>query len=175
MINPVFKERILEERSKVFKTPFFIVIWGPGGTNTSNKREKRIKLRHFLSQEFGPENIIFPEDADPDLELWQKDWGNFAKEFYEIQAADVIIAIPETIGSLAEIALYQRDIAEKAMIFVERRPPERQGFASEAYKWLRIESVEPEEWNSCDRIRRLAREFAETRIVEKYRYLQRAK
>lgn len=171
MINPKFKEKVLNIRKKLSNKPFFIIIWGPAVSSDSPTAQKRQKLKAYLSEELGSENVIFPEDNDPDLREWQTKWGGFAKEFYEIHAADVIIGIPESIGSITEIALYRREIAQKSILFVERRKPEKEGFAAQAHKGLKVEVVEPEEWRSCERIRRLAREFIEIKRIEKYGHI----
>lgn len=171
MINPIFKKKVLKIRKKLSNKPFFIIIWGPAPTSNSHAGQKRQKLKTCLSVEFGAENVIFPEENDPDLREWQRKWGGFAKEFYEIHAADVIIALPESIGSITEIAIYRREIAEKSILFVERREPDQEGFAAQAHKGLKVEVVEPEEWISCERIRRLACQFVENKRIEKFGHI----
>lgn len=169
MINPKFKEKIKEIRKKVEEVPFFILIWGPGEGNETIVRQKRLKLKEILSNEFGSENVIFPEDEDFDFQKWIQDWGHYAKEFYEAFAADAIIVLAESIGSITEIALYREYIAEKVIIFVKKRPPEHEGFAKQAYNWLNVQAIEPEEWDSCERIRRLSFQFLERLRIEKFK------
>ena len=169
MINPEFVKRIREQREKVARTPFFILVWGPATTPPSPVGNKRLAIREHLSKEFGAENVVFSEDDDPDLQDMRDTMGDRAAEFYQASAADVIIVLAESIGSITEVALYDRALAGKSLIFVEKRPLERQGFASQAYALLKIEPVEPEEWQSCERIRRLCLRFAETMRVEKYK------
>jgi hypothetical protein len=172
MVSPVFKKRVKEIHQLVSSVPISIVIWGPGEGADNPIREKRLKLRESLSEEFGEENVIFPEDKDPDFEKWRARWGDYAKEFYEVQAADVIIVIGESIGAIVEISLYRREIAGKSIIFVERRVEGQKGFAGHAYAPLKYEEVEPEEWKSCERIRKLSHEFVENLRIDKFRKLQ---
>lgn len=173
MINPKFKEKVLKIRQKMSKKPFFIIIWGPDITSNSYPSLKRQKIKKYLSEKFGSENVIFPEENDPDLKEWQKEWGGYAKEFFEVKAADVMIIIPESIGSITETALYRKEIAEKSLLFVERRKPDNEGFAAQAHRGLKVEVIEPEEWKSCERIRRLACEFIEIKRIEKYGHILR--
>ena len=62
MISPAFKKRVLEIREEASEIEFFIVIWGPGGGSNHPARRKRLQLRKSLSEAFGQENVIFPEE-----------------------------------------------------------------------------------------------------------------
>jgi hypothetical protein len=166
-MNPEFKKRIEEERAKVAQTPFIILIWGPGIASSSPQKDKRLALRTHLSEHFGVENVVFSEDDD--LREMNDRLGLRAAEFYEVSAADIVIIIAESVGGLLEVALYDRILIGKSMVFVENRPSEQQSFASQAFSLLKIETVEPEEWLSCERIRRLALQYAELMRIEKYR------
>ena len=167
MINPEFLRKVRTEREKVAQTPFYILVWGPAGS--ARLGEKRLTIREYLSQRFGAENVVFSEDDDPALQEMREEMGDRAAEFYQASAADVIFVLAESLGSITELALYERVLAPKSIIFVERRPPERQGFASQAYALLKVEAVEPEEWQSCERIRRLCLHYAEIVRIEKYK------
>jgi hypothetical protein len=167
MINPEFLRKVRVERERVARTPFFILLWGPAPS--ARLGEKRLVIREHLSHQFGAENVIFSEDEDLDLQNMREEYGDRAAEFYQASAADVVFVLAESIGSITEVALYDRVLAGKSIIFVEKRPPERLGFASQAYALLTIEAVEPEEWQSCERLRRRCSQFAETMRVEKYK------
>ncbi len=169
MINPKFKERVKEIRVKISEIPFFILIWGPGEGDTSIVRTKRLSLKKFLSDQFGEENIIFPEEEDEDFLKLGKDWGHYAKYFYEVVASDAIIILAESTGSLTEVSLYRDKIAGKEIIFVKKRQTEQEGFAAQAYLWLNIQSIESEEWETCVRVSRLCLQFLERKRIEKFK------
>ncbi len=167
MVNPEYKKRLLQRRAEVARTPFVILVWGPGEKSESLASKKRRHVRNSLACHFGSESVYFSENHD--LQEYREIWGDYAKEFYEALEADAIVAIAESIGSITELASYQEDIAGKCIVFVEKRAPHEQGFAAQAYASLRVEPIEIEEWQSCERICRLARQFAETLLVKKYR------
>ncbi len=167
MINPEFLRKVRAEREKVARTPFFILVWGPA--ISARLGAKRLAIREHLAQQFGADNVVFSEDDDPALQEMREEMGDRAAEYYQASAADVVFVIAESMGSITEVALYESVLAAKSIIFVEERPPERQGFASQAYALLRVEAVEPEEWQSCERIRRLCLRFAENKRLEKYK------
>jgi hypothetical protein len=164
MINPEFLKRIREKRAEIANVPFFILVWGPAIDSGSLVAQKRKNIRDDLAANFGEGNVVFSEN--PNLQQLHDEVGDYAAEFLEAWAADAVIIIAESIGSIAETALYRRLIAAKALVFVESR--EQPGFASEAYARLKTEAVAPEEWKSCDRIRRKARYFVETLRIERY-------
>ena len=166
MINKTFIEKLLRIREHICQDPFFIIIWGPGIGSESYPGQKRIKLKEFLSEEFGSDNIILPEDQS--LQFLRDKYGNFAKEFYEVLSADALIIIPESPGSISEVALLRGQIKDKSIIFVKSRPIDQQGFAFQVYEDLKFYAIEPEEWKTCDRIRNLTRQFIERKRIEKF-------
>lgn len=169
MINPEFLRQVRAQRDKVAKTPFFILVWGPAPSAQSPEGNKRLAIREYLSEHFGAENVVFSEDDDPTLQQMREELGDRAAEYYQASAADVIFVIAESIGSITEVALYDRVLAGKSIIFVKERPPDRQGFAAQAHALLTVEAVEPEEWQSCERVRRRCLRFAETMRIEKHK------
>jgi len=112
----------------------------------------------------GPGRVLFSEV--PELED-ERLAGDFAAEFAQARAADAVVIIPESPGALVEAALYQGELLGKTVVFTtQRRTP---GYARTAYHLLKTYEVEPEEWRSCERVRRLAREFVSSLRVYKYR------
>jgi hypothetical protein len=166
LLNQAFIEKLIQIRKEICQYPFFIIIWGPGITSGSPLARKRLRLRDFLSEEFGIDNIIFPEDQS--LQFLRDKYGDYAKEFYEVLAADALIIIPESPGSISEVALYRSQLKDKSIIFVKSRPLDQQGFAFQVYEDLNFHSIEPEEWETCDRIMNLARQFIERKRIDKF-------
>jgi len=164
-VSPELKRRLGKIRDRVKESPFIVLIWGPGeGTRSPHHYQKRLKIREDLEKIVGEGNAVFSEDVasseDTDsviADLQQA--GGLASEHAQVQAADAVILIPESSGSIAESALYLRELLGKTIVFTERR--EEEGFARQAYNILKVEEVGPEEWERCDRIRRKAREFVE--------------
>jgi hypothetical protein len=168
MLNQQYRDHVREVRERIAaQTPFDILIWGPGNQSDSIHRQKRIAVREALESQFGRDKIHFSEDDS--LYDFVEEWGLQAAEHYEADAADVVIVIAESIGSIVELALYGELIAGKSIVFVEKQSEPESGFGSVVLTRLKVEVVESEEWETCERIRRLAKEFSEILRLEKYR------
>jgi len=167
MTNQSFRDRVLAARTRAEQTPFDILIWGPGDQQNTIYRQKRIALREALETQFGPDKIHFSEDDD--LQGFVEKWGLQSAEHYEADVADVVIVIAESIGSIVELALYGQLIAGKSIVFAEKRPESESGFASIVLTRLNVQYIESKEWETCERIRTLAKDFSEVLLLEKYK------
>jgi hypothetical protein len=86
-----------------------------------------------------------------------------------LRAADAVILIPESPGSITESALFTAELRPKCIAFVVKR--DTKGFARHAYSTLKTEIVEREEWESCQRITQSARDYVDALRLEKFRRL----
>jgi hypothetical protein len=118
----------------------------------------------------GSSSVVFSEDLDP-LLMQLREAGDFIAEYIQARAADAVIIIPESPGALVETASYAEELRGKTIVFATRRGEE--GFARHAYATLKVEDVEREEWEQCDRVRRKAREFVETMRLNKFRRIRK--
>lgn len=155
--------RLVKQASEA--TPFLVFVWGPGVMRDSPQARKRQTIRRDLEEVVGSGRVLFSED--PGLEA-ERRGGDFTAEFRQAQIADAVVLIPETEGPLVEAALYQGQLLGKAVVFTTQR--DHPGFPRAAYHLLPVREVEPEEWATCERVRRLAREFVES--LRTYKYMQ---
>ena len=158
MIPPELARRLKAVSEALRGFPFVVLVWGPGGTTDSPARRKRIRVREEIKAVVGEGYALFSEDM-PEQGL--------EAEYTQALAADAVILIPESPGSLVEAALFHEDLRGKSIVFAERR--EHPGFAEHAYATLKVEYVEPEEWEDCGRVRRKARQFVEALRFSKFR------
>lgn len=165
-------ERFKRVREKIKKTPFLVLIWGPGLSTDSPQLQKRLKIREDLEEVVGAGNAFFSEDVavarkeHPILEELSGS-GIYASEIVHAIAADAVVLLPESVGSVAEAASFREEIKGKSILFATKR--EGESFASEVYRPLKVEEVTDGEWQQCHRVRRLAREFVEQLRVDKFR------
>ncbi len=96
------------------------------------------------------------EDNDPDLDEL-RELGDLGSEYVQVQTADAVVLIPESVGSIAESAVYQAELLGKTIVFATKR--RGTPFAGNAYFIHKVEQVTEREWKSCKRVRRLARRF----------------
>jgi hypothetical protein len=164
-INPEFVRRAAAVEAELRRDPFLVLVWGPGLADQSAPALKRRLVRQELESAVGKENVWFSED--PELQDMTAESGQFGAEYVQARAADAVVIIAESHGSLVESAMFQHEIAGKAVVFVQRRPGGP--FAKEAYALLRVEEIDPEEWQRCDRVRHLAKRFVRTLLVQKRR------
>lgn len=160
-------------REKTKKTPFLVLIWGPGlSTDSPHLQKCSLKIREDLETVVGTGNVFFSEDIaaaqneDPILKEIQES-GSYAAEFVLFAAADAVVILSESVVSVAEAALFREELKGKSILFATKR--EGKSLASEVYRLLKVEEVSDWEWQKCHRIRRLAREFVEQLRVDKFR------
>jgi len=133
----------------------------------SAQGRKRERLREYLQQVLGPAaSVVFSEDPEQEFEeLGLR--GDVPAEYIQLRAADVVILIPESPGSIGEGALYVDELRRKCIVFTTRR--DRKGFAGKAIASLKTEYIEREEWSECHRVTKLAREYVEDLRLRKFR------
>jgi hypothetical protein len=171
-VNPDYRRRLREVSTALDETPFTVLIWGPGVPADSAPGRKRERLRDYLQSVLGrAATVVFSEDLEEQIEELAGRQDAVA-EYIQLRAADAVVLIPESVGSVTESALFTAELRSKCIAFVERR--ERKGFARNAYLTLKIELVEREEWNECTRVTRLARDYVEQLRLEKFKKTNRS-
>lgn len=162
-LDPEIARRIGEVNRRILAVPFFVFVWGPG-PGTLAQRSKRERIRADLETLVGKDRVFFSEDDD----LGRiESGGMFATEYAHVRAADAVVVIPETHGPLVEAALYQWELNGKSVVFVTKR--DGSSFSEEAWSLLKVHEVEPDEWERCERVRRLARNYVGAMMTFKYR------
>jgi hypothetical protein len=166
-LNPDYLKRLRDVAAAVDSTPFTVLVWGPGIPATSAQGRKREKIKAFLQSVLGPAaTVIFSEDLVGQVdELAERD--DLVAEYIQLRAADAVVLIPESIGSVTESALFSVELRAKCIAFVQRR--EGSSFAKKAYGTLKVETVEREEWEECSRVTRAARDYVEQLRLEKFK------
>jgi len=167
-LYPAFKKHLKNVQEKLKQCEFTVLIWGPGEKTDTPERRKRLKLREDLQEIVGSDGVVFSEEDEAELTKLRQA-GGFAAEYIQARAADAVILIPESPGPLTEAAAYSDELRGKTIVFAKRRLEEEKGFAAEAYSVLKVEEIEPDEWEDCRRVRRKAREFVETLRLFKFR------
>jgi len=166
-LNPDYLKRLRDVAAAVDDTPFTVLVWGPGIPADSAQGRKRQRIKEYLQAALGPAaNVIFSEDLEGEVEEL-RDRDDLVAEYIQVRAADAVVLIPESVGSVTEGALFTPELRSKCIAFVQRR--EKQGFARKAYGTLKVETVEREEWDECKWVTRAARDYVEQLRLEKFR------
>ncbi len=97
--------------------------------------------------------------------------GDFGAELLEVKAADAVVLIAESFGSVTEAALYGAELAGKTIVFIQQRAVS--GFARTGYEHLKIVEVTTEEWTTCSRVRREAQVFVQQIRYRKFQHASR--
>ena len=159
-MNSSLKTALVQAQKRFREVQFYVLIWGPGSASDTPQREKRDRIRKDLEQLLGPENVWYSEDIsednDPELDRL-RELGDLGSEYVQVQAADAVVLIPESPGSIAEAALYQDELRGKTIVFTTKR--QGTSFASNTYFMHKVETVTEREWSSCQRVRRLTKRF----------------
>jgi hypothetical protein len=162
-LDPEWRRRFDEVQGLVRDVPVLVLVWGPGVDSGTLAAAKRQTVRADLEGLLGNGKVLFSED--PDLQDVRAS-GEFVAEYYEVVSADAVVLIAESMGAIAEAGLYHEEMVGKTIVFTSERS--RPGFAREAYVRHHVEEVTQEEWLSCTRIRRVAREFVERIRIAKF-------
>ena len=100
----------------VLKLPLAVVVWGPGPNQTSAAAFTRLQLRDELIR--NGHIADFSEDLiDPESPLALP-----VQQLAHVEAADLVLSIPDSIGSFAEIHDFARlpAVANKIIAFLNR-------------------------------------------------------
>jgi hypothetical protein len=131
--NNVFKPKYEALQQAVKQTPLAILVWGPGKSQTDYYR-KRLQIRYALRQRghaaFFSEELAGASPPAPS----QK-----AIEFLQAQAADLVVVLQVSFGSVAEVHDFAnfRVISQKMLIFISESAKDGYSFQG-ALKELRI-------------------------------------
>ena len=131
--SQVFQTRYEALRHAVQQVPLAILVWGPGKSQTDYYR-KRLQIRYALRQRghaaFFSEELA---DATPPAAS-QK-----AIEFLQAQAADLVVVLQVSFGSVAEVHDFAnfRVISQKMLIFINESAKDGYSFQG-ALKELQI-------------------------------------
>lgn len=110
----VFKPRLEAMRAEIAQTSLTILIWGPG-PNDAELYAKRMQIRDEL-RKCGHLALISEEleDTKP------ADYSQKAIEFLQASAADLVVVLEESFGSIAEVHDFAdyRVINSKMLIFI---------------------------------------------------------
>jgi hypothetical protein len=113
-----FLPRYKEYIERVNRTSLMVLLWGPGESG-GDLYDKRQQIRRKLLQE----NVaaVFSEQIDLDVPL--PDWSTKARELLQALAADLIVILQASPGSIAEahdFAEFIEDIGRKMLIFIDK-------------------------------------------------------
>jgi hypothetical protein len=170
-LHPDWAARIDGLRAEVEQMEFRVLVWGPGDNSHTPYRAKRLVLREHLAAVVGEGRVLFSED--PDLAELRAKEGDFGAELLQVQAADAVVLIPESMGSVTEAALYGNELAGKTIVFTQQRAGGG-GFARTGYEHLKVVEVADEEWATCNRIRQEAQRFVQQMRYRKYQQESRS-
>jgi hypothetical protein len=111
--------------NQVDQTPLAVLVWGPGASG-GDLYQKRVQILGRLRQE----NVaaVFSEEIDQDAPV--ADCSTKARELLQAIAADLIIILQSSPGSIAEahdFAGFVRDLGPKMLVFIDERA--RNGYA----------------------------------------------
>jgi hypothetical protein len=110
----VFKPRLQTMQLEIARTPLAILVWGPGESNPP-LYAKRLQIRDELRREGMA--AFFSEDLTG---LKPDDYSQKAIEFLEATAADLVVVLQVSYGSVAEVHDFSdyRVINSKLLIFI---------------------------------------------------------
>jgi len=109
-----FKPRFTAMQADLVQTPLTILVWGPGPGNPE-LYAKRMQIRDALRQR---EHVaLFSEDL---IDLKPADYSEKIFEYQQAKAADFIVVLQVSFGSIAEVHDFadDREIIAKMLIFV---------------------------------------------------------
>ncbi len=110
----IFKPRLDAMQAQVAKTPLAVLVWGPGPSN-ADLYAKRVQIRDELRRR--DIAAFFSEDLQGDKPV---DYSQKGIEFLEASAADLVVVMQVSYGSVAEVHDFSdyRVINSKMLIFI---------------------------------------------------------
>lgn len=113
----VFKPRLAAMQDQVARTPLAVLVWGPGPSNLG-LYNKRLQIRDELRRR--GHAAFFSEELQA---LKPTDYSQKAIEFLEASAADLIVVMQVSYGSVAEVHDFSdyRVVNGKMLIFISDR------------------------------------------------------
>ena len=152
--SPLLK-RFKKHEDFLGKQDFYILVWGSG--TSSPHYAKRIAVRDHLVDQFGSEKVFMSEDVRFSSMVEQH--GLATAEAIQAGSVDGIVVLDTSIGPHSELLNYRDIIAGKVIVFVANEHKEARSFAGVAYDTLKVEGYTPDEYASCETIRRKVTEF----------------
>jgi hypothetical protein len=113
--HDVFLPRMQNVQAKIESTPLTVLVWGPGESD-SPLYDQRIEILNALRDTNIDANMS-EQLADP-----SEEWSVQSQEFVQAMAADVIVVLCTSPGSIAEVAGFSNypEIASKMVVFIDR-------------------------------------------------------
>ena len=150
------QKRLDEYEKKLEEVDFYILVWGPG-KGREKDYDKRVAIREHLAERFSPHSVFMSED-----EAFQKfvdKHGLQTAEALQVRAVHTIVVLDTTDSTHTEITRYQHDINGKCIIFAPQEKVAADTYASRAYDLLNVQGFSPEQYKTCNEIRRRALNF----------------
>lgn len=173
--NNVFKPKYDALQQAVKQTPLAILVWGPGAS-AGDLFQKRVQIRDELRRR--GHAAFFSEDLEgtaPDS-LSQK-----GIEFLQAQAADLIVVMQVSYGSVAEVHDFaeHRVINYKFLIFIDEKATDgysyRGALAELKTLYNNVETYKyPEDIVQCNLLKKVVEKVNVLQMV-KYRAVENAK
>lgn len=163
----VFKPQYENLQRAVAQTPLVILVWGPGAS-AGDLYQKRVQIRDELRRR--GHAAFFSEELAP---LSAPTLSQKGIEFLQAQAADLIVVMQASYGSVAEVHDFaeQRVVNFKMLIFVDERAADGYSYrgALQELKTLynNVETYKyPDDITHCHLL---------TKVIEKVNVLQMVK
>jgi hypothetical protein len=172
--NSVFKPQYEALQQAVKQTPLVILVWGPGAS-AGDLYQKRVQIRDELRRR--GHAAVFSEELEgggPDS-LSQK-----GIEFLQAQAADLIVVMQASYGSVAEVHDFaeHRVINFKMLIFIDERAADgysyRGALAELKILYNNVETYKyPDDITQCNLLKKVVEKVDVLQMV-KYRAIENA-
>jgi hypothetical protein len=173
--NQVFKPKYEALQQAVKQTPLVILVWGPGAS-AGDLYQKRLQIRDELRRR--GHAAVFSEELEggaPDS-LSQK-----GIEFLQAQAADLIVVMQASYGSVAEVHDFaeHRVVNFKMLIFIDEKATDgysyRGALAELKALYNNVETYKyPEDIVQCNLLKKVVEKVNVLQMV-KYRAIESAK
>ena len=152
----ILLERLNQHEQLLNREAFYVLIWG-SGESLPRDYGKRLKIRDYLASLFGSDKVFMSEDErfQPLVERH----GLAVAEAMQAGSLDGIVILDTSIGPHSELLKYGDIIHGKAIVFAERKDKDMEGFGDIAFHTAKVERYTSEEYESCETIRRKARDF----------------
>lgn len=112
----VFRPRLEALRKEIEAVPLTVLVWGPG-ESTATLFERRVDILNALRSR----NIN--AEMSESLTTDGTEWSYQSQEYMQAIAADLIVILCASPGSIAELAAFSADehLARKMVVFIDRR------------------------------------------------------
>lgn len=136
--------RIREIRREI---PLKILIWGPGKGQPGY--DKRVEIKNRIKHDFPSTEVKFSEDfRDIEYdELW-------AQEVEQALSADLVLILALSLGPVIEACISKlvSSIASKIFVLIPEEYKDKESFAAQMIRTLRVCYFTPQDLKSCNLI-----------------------